>query len=106
MAPTIRNRVCIFVGPPGVEALMVIGDVPNGVPADVPTVKETLTGFPAVGVTVFDLGNWQLAPCGRPEHEIVTAPLKPPRDDTSRETGFVMLPGVTLTLDGTGVPRL
>ncbi len=53
MAATVRNKVCIFVGPPGVEAAMVIGDVPNGVAEDVVTVNETSTGFPAVGVTVF-----------------------------------------------------
>src|SRR5260370_8687008 len=106
MAATVRNKVWVFVGPPGVEAEIVIGDVPKGVPADVLKGKETLTRFPAVGVTVFDGWNWQLAPRGSPEHEIVTAPLKAPRNDTSSETGVVMLPGVTLTLDGTGVPRL
>ena len=95
-----------MAGSPGVEALMVICELPIGVLTDVLTLKVSELGFPFVGATEFAGWNWQLAPCGRPEHDSVTEPVKEPRAETSRATGEVVLPGATLTLFGEGDPRL
>lgn len=49
MLPTLRVRICVFGGAPGVEALIVTGNVPSGVLDTVEMLKLTDTGFPFVG---------------------------------------------------------
>ena len=44
--PTLRVRICVFGGAPGIAALIVTGNVPSGVLDTVEMLKLTDTGFP------------------------------------------------------------
>jgi hypothetical protein len=96
----------VLSGEPALDAMIVICAVPNGVFTDVLTVRFMGTGFATDRSTVLEGWNWQLAPAGSPEHDIATVPANEPNPETSKETGAVVFPGTTLTLDGTGVPSV
>src|SRR6266704_255549 len=85
---------------------MVMGNVPNGVLADVVTFNTDVTKFPLARITVVDGWNWQVAPCGSPAHASVTEPLNDPRAERPREIGGLVAPGATLTDAGRGAAKL
>src|SRR6266536_1691697 len=85
---------------------MMMGNVPNGVPTDVVTFNVAVSEFPVARTTVVAGWNWQLAPCGNPEHASVTEPLNDPRAESPREIGGLVAPGATLTDAGRGAARL
>ena len=63
---------------PLVEALIVKGNVPAGVPVAVLMVSVTETGLAEVGKTVLDGKKLQAAPAGKPLHDKSTAALNEP----------------------------
>jgi hypothetical protein len=95
-----------LVEPPVTLALIVTIERPRAVLVDVLTFKMTETGFVLIGATTFDGWNEQLAPTGSPAHESVTRLLKAPAAETRKETGELVAPGTTLTVEGEGVLKL
>ena len=87
-------------------ALIVIGNVPNGVLDEVVIFKVAETGLPLVGETVVDGWNLQAAPVGKFEQESVTLPAKLPAAETEKEAAALVFPGVTLTVLDDGGLRL
>jgi hypothetical protein len=100
-------KVFVFgAGAPAVAACKVTVKFPGGVLAVVSTVNVTVTGFPAVGLTVLDGAKWQLAPRGRPPgHVIVTVPANAPEADTWKVELVDVPPCVAVTVFGLGAVR-
>src|SRR5437763_15064542 len=105
MLPTTSVRVCVLEGAPAVLALILTGNVPNGVVDDVEMLRLIETGLPLVGDTAVEGWNWQATPIGKLEHESVMEPLKLPVAETEKETGPFTLPRVTFRLAGEGAAR-
>lgn len=91
-----------MIGSPGLEALIEICVVPNGVLELVITLSVREIGLPLVGDAEDDGWNWQLAPDGKPEQESATVPVNELSAETTSETGALVFPGTTLTLAGDG----
>ena len=74
----VNDKLCVLVGPPVTEPLMVIGDVPVGVVAPALMVRVTVAGLPEIGDAALEGWKLHVAPVGKPPQERATAWLNAP----------------------------
>jgi hypothetical protein len=79
---------------------------PSAVPEVAVTVKVTVTGFPAVGLTEAEGKKWQAVPLGRPEQLKVTGAAKIPEAVTWNVLPGDVAPCATTIELGLGAVRL
>ena len=106
---TVSAKVCVLAdGAPGVVAeIETVTGPPSGVPNAAVTVRETVTGCDAIGLTELDGENRQFAPDGRPLAQFsVTNPSKLPAADTVNVIACDVSPWPTLNELGLGAVKL